>query len=242
MRERPDFGAGSPIRRQSLADSVYETLLEAIATGRLAPGAELSAVALSAQLQVSRTPVTEALQRLEHDGLVEQAANRPPRVVRLAPRDVDEIYELQLHLEAAAAERAATRIDRTTLAALRARARQIQAAHQALDWAEQALEFDLQFHATIAEWSGNRRLARDIERYRRLVRSFCRLTGSQENLEAAFVEHLAILDALEAGRPAAARKAMTVHVRRRKAAVLRELAAARHPPVEPAPAERAPGR
>lgn len=223
MIERPAIGPGAPIRRQSLADSVYETLLEAIIAGRLAPGEELSAVALAAQLQVSRTPVTEALQRLEHDGLVEQTANHPPRVVRLGPQDIDEIYEVRLHLEAAAAERAATRMDRTTLAALRARSRQIDSTRDAVDWAEQALEFDLQFHATIAGCAGNRRLAKDIERYRRLVRSFCRLTGSQENLAAAFGEHLEILDALEAGRPAAARKAMAAHIRRRKEVVLREL-------------------
>jgi DNA-binding GntR family transcriptional regulator len=169
---------------------------------------------------------------LEHDGLVEQAANHPPRVVRLAPQDIDEIYELRLHLEAAAAESAAKRMDRATLAGLRARTRQIAAARDALDWSEQALEFDLQFHTAIAQCCGNRRLAQDIERYRRLVRSFCRLTGSQDNLEAAFDEHLAILDALEAGRPAAARKAMALHIRQRKEVVLRELAAALHPSAE----------
>ncbi|HEX3657915.1 MAG TPA: GntR family transcriptional regulator [Pirellulales bacterium] len=229
MRDRSIVAAGRPIRRQSLADSVFETLVEAIVTGRLAPGEELSAVALSAQLQVSRTPVTEALQRLEHDGLVVQTANHPPRVVRLAPQDIDEIYELRLHLEAAAAERAATRIDPAMLAMLRTRAAQIEAARDSMDWATQAIEFDLQFHDTVAQCAGNRRLARDIERYRRLVRSFCRLTGSRENLEAAFGEHLAILDALEARQPAAARKAMTAHIRRRKEVVLRELAAAPEP-------------
>ena len=212
-----------PIQRASLADAVYETLVEAIVSGDIPPGGELSAVALAARFQVSRTPVTEALQRLLHDGLIEQPANHQARVVRLARQDVLEIYEVRGHLEAAAAELAATRITAETLAQLRQQAESLVSNSDALDWANRAIEFDLGFHAAVAESCGNGRLCDDIARYRRLVRCFCRLTGSIRNLQAALLEHLAILEALEHRRPAAARKAMHTHISNRQEAVLAEL-------------------
>ncbi|MGC3969527.1 MAG: GntR family transcriptional regulator [Pirellulales bacterium] len=216
--------AGPPvISRASLADAVYDVLLSAILRGELAPGAELSAVALAERYQVSRTPITEALQRLTHDGLVLQEPHRQPRVVRLEREDVVEIYEMRGQLEAAAAERAATRMTPETFAELRQRLGKLSAKRRPANWAELAIEFDLQFHDAVAEAAGNRRLRDDIARYRRLVRCFCRLTGNDANLAAAVAEHRTILAALEARRPAAARKAMAAHIAKRQAAVLSEL-------------------
>jgi DNA-binding GntR family transcriptional regulator len=212
-----------PILRASLADAVYDTLVEAIVHGRLAPGEELIAVALAARFHVSRTPVTEAIQRLAHDGLVEQSASHKAHVVRLSRDDVVEIYTVRGHLEAAAAERAAKQMPESQLRALREQANRLAAAQQSVDWGQQAIDFDLRFHDSIALASSNRRLAADIARYRRLVRCFCRLTGSEQNLRAAFAEHLKILDALEKHKPAAARKAMVAHVESRLSAVLAEL-------------------
>jgi DNA-binding GntR family transcriptional regulator len=223
FRRMTSIETAQPIQRASLADAVYETLVEAIVSGTLAPGEELSAVALATRFQVSRTPVTEALQRLLHDGLVEQPANHQARVARLARHDVIEIYEVRGHLEAAAAELAATRMRAEDVAALRGRAEVLISQSSDPDWPRRAIDFDLDFHAAVAEASGNRRLRHDIARYRRLVRCFCRLTGSAQNLQAAFIEHLSILEALERRRPAAARKAMQIHISNRQAAVLAEL-------------------
>ena len=66
-----------------------------------------------------------------------------------------------------------------------------------------------------------RRLFRPLLRFR--LSAFCRLTGSVRNLQAALLEHLAILEALERRRPAAARKAMQAHIDNRQEAVLAEL-------------------
>ena len=68
-------------RQMSLADAVYETLIEAIVSGRLATGAALNAAVLARQLQVSRTPVLGAIRRLENDGLAIQQPGRKARVV-----------------------------------------------------------------------------------------------------------------------------------------------------------------
>jgi len=213
----------APLKRTSLSDAAYETLLEAILRGQLAAGEELSAVALAERFQVSRTPITDALQRLAHDGLVEQPANRQPRVVKLGRQDVEEIYAMRGLLEAAAAERAATRIAPDLLKSLRQTAARLAKMRRTPSWNAQAIEFDLAFHDAIAEAADNARLRDDIARYRRLVRCFCRLTGNDANLQAALDEHRAILAALAAGKPIAARKAMQAHIERRLAAVLAEL-------------------
>ncbi|MCE9606561.1 MAG: GntR family transcriptional regulator [Planctomycetia bacterium] len=212
-----------PLKRTSLSDAAYETLLEAILRGQIAPGEELSAVALAERFQVSRTPITDALQRLAHDGLVEQPANRQPRVVKLDRNDVVEIYAMRGLLEAAAAERAAMRIAPETVKALRAVAIRLAKMRKTPSWNAQAIDFDLAFHDAIAEAADNERLRADIARYRRLVRCFCRLTGSDVNLQAALGEHRTILTALAARKPIAARKAMAAHIELRLAAVLAEL-------------------
>ncbi|MEZ6044492.1 MAG: GntR family transcriptional regulator [Planctomycetaceae bacterium] len=203
------------IHRISLADSVYETLVEAIVEGQLPPGTSLSSVDLSQQLQVSRTPVTELLQRLAHDGLVEQLSNRKAQVMQLSFEDISEIYEMRMMLEGAAAERAATRLSPETIRSLIQEANRLKSRRREVGWHEQAIEYDLRFHQILAEAADNKRMAEDILRYRRLVRCFCRMTGSEQNLLAALKEHLNILRMLEQRKPAAARKAMVQHIKQR---------------------------
>ena len=215
--------ADTTLKRVSLADAAYDVLQQAILRGELPPGEELSAVALAERYRVSRTPITEALQRLTHDGLVLQEPHRQPRVVKLERSDVVEIYEMRAKLEAAAAERAASRITPAVCEALDERLDALCGEQKPSNWAELAIEFDLQFHDAVAEASGNGRLRDDIARYRRLVRCFCRLTGNDENLQAAIAEHRTILAALKARRPATARKAMAAHIEKRLVAVLAEL-------------------
>lgn len=128
-----------PVKRPSLVDSVYETLLEAIVYGQLSPGTELNSVQLAEQLEVSRTPVTEAVNLLVHDGVVEQVDHRRARVARFSQQELADIYEVRKLLEAAAAERAAKRIDDETLKAIRGEARQLQRSRGDVDWVAQAI-------------------------------------------------------------------------------------------------------
>jgi len=200
------------VRRVSLVESIYETLAEAIVSGQLSHGCELNSVGLAKQLDVSRTPLREALKLLERDGLVQQIGNHKARVAEFSADDIREIYEVRLQLEAAAAERAAKRIPADVLATLRTEADELCRHMGDVDWCEQAIAYDLRFHEVIATASGNNRLRNEIRRYRLLVRSFCVITGKRAALQQALKEHLAILDALSTGRPAQARKAMADHV------------------------------
>ena len=212
-----------PIAKTSLAESVYQRILEAILSGSLASGTELSEVALAAELGVSRTPVHEALLRLAADGLVEDLVSRQARVVCFTREDVVEIYGMRRILEPAAAELAATRIGDAQLSELHSAAESLLAGVGKRDWANRAIEFDLRFHQTLAAAAGNDRLRAEIAKYRRLVRAFCRATGARENLQQALREHLAIADALAARDAAAARRAMIAHIDARLQCVLERM-------------------
>lgn len=211
-----------PVVRTSLSEIVYENILESIVAGTLSSGTELNEVALAEELQVSRTPVHEALRRLAADGLVELLATKRARVARFDEKDLLEIYEMRKLLEGAAAERAARRATGEDLAGLRKELRQLMAARADEAWAARAIAFDLAFHQRIAELSGNAALVRDIARYKRLVQGFCRITGTSANLKDACREHARLLDALEAGDARAARREMEAHIENRMQVVLRE--------------------
>ncbi len=212
-----------PIKRQSLVDAVYESLLEAIVSGQLPPGTEMNSVSLAEQLDVSRTPVKEALRILAHDGLVEHVKDHKARVAQFSRQDVVEIYEIRDQLESAAAQRAAKLINAELLAQLRGEADDLLSARRDVDWAARAIDYDIRFHDVIAAACGNERLRKEIARYRLLVRSFCRLTGRDTTLLQALREHLDILAALETRRPATARKAMSAHIQARLADVLSDV-------------------
>jgi len=205
-------------QRTRLSDSVYETLLEAILVGKLPPGTVVSEVSLARQLTVSRTPVHDALRQLSKDGLVLQKANHRAVVAKFTPEDIFDIFEMRKLLEGEAAHRAATRIDRQTLSALRATADSLgktQAksndAHAA-DWLARWIDFDEDFHSQIAKASGSLRLWQDINRYRLLHRGLNKQATTVESLKQALQEHVRILEALEERNPDTAAKAMIEHI------------------------------
>lgn len=211
-----------PISKTYLAESVYQTLLENILSGTLTSGTEISEVGLATQLQVSRTPVHEAIARLINDGLVVQGPTRRLTVARFSSKEIRDIYDIRVMLECAAAERAARKITRADLDDLKAQANLLEKDMGKPDWPSRALEFDLTFHDILARSAGNDRLRDEISRYRLLVRAFCRITASGNNLEQAFREHVKILKALEAGDAAGASRAMKEHVQSRLKTVIEE--------------------
>ena len=92
---------------RTLSDRVFEIVREQIVTGRLADNAPIRQDALAAELGISKIPLREALARLEQDGLIVSHANRGYFVQPLSPQQMDEIFELRLAIEPAAAAHAA---------------------------------------------------------------------------------------------------------------------------------------
>jgi len=208
------------LSRTFLVEAAYEAILENILSGSLASGTVVSEVSLAQELNVSRTPVHQALARLAKEGLIEHRAGRKPRIARFGREDVIEIYDMRLLLETAATQRAAKRIDPRLLADLTRDADALAAAPDSPDWSRQALDFDLRFHDALAQASGNRRLRQEIAKYRLLVRAFCRMIGNSENLREALKEHQTVLKALADRHPVGAGQAMAQHIQKRLDAVL----------------------
>ncbi len=99
-------------------DRAYDEIRRAIVEGRHAPGERLVEQRIAEDLDLSRTPVREALRRLEAEGLVVVARNRGAEVRRLDATDVADLYDLRSRLESYAAELAATRAEPADLAAI----------------------------------------------------------------------------------------------------------------------------
>ncbi len=211
------------LSRTFLVEGAYEAILDNILSGALPSGTTVSEVALAKDLNVSRTPVHQALARLAKEGLIEHRAGLKPRIARFTREDVIEIYDMRLLLESAATQRAARRMDPRVLAELTREADALAAAPDGPEWSKLALDFDSRFHDAVAAASGNRRLRQEIAKYRLLVRAFCRMTGSSENLREALREHQTVLKALADRHPAAAGQAMAQHVQKRVDAVLGSL-------------------
>jgi len=197
---------------ETLAETVYHHLLRDILTGHYPSGTVLSELGLGRVLGVSRTPVHDALRQLAMDGLVQRERNCRARVAGITTDDIFEVFEMRKMLEGPATELAAVRMDRRQLAPLRAAMDRLLAMPRGNNWTTQWAEFDDYFHRTIAEASGNRRLARDVNRYRLLHKGFNRIATEPGCLQSAMAEHMGILEALELHNGPLARERMVAHI------------------------------
>ena len=149
-------------RPAALGDQVYRTLREYLGSHVIVPGERIQEASLALQLRVSRTPVREALARLESEGLI-VAEGRSFVVPVLSDDDVRDIYELRELLEPAAlAQVAAARPAPDALAPISAALHDAEAAENAGD-AETFIEANARFHASWHALIANRRLLRAID-------------------------------------------------------------------------------
>ena len=112
--------SGSATEPVALAERVADHLRDLVVRGRLKPGERIVERRLCAGLDVSRTPMREALKLLRADGLVEISRNRGARVAPYDPEDALRLFEVIGALEGAAAERLAGALDEATLTGLEA--------------------------------------------------------------------------------------------------------------------------
>jgi DNA-binding GntR family transcriptional regulator len=200
--------------RQVLADGVYEQIRALIMNHGIAPGARANIDELARELDVSGTPVREALARLESEGLVSRLPLRGYRVTELLTRkEVEDVYGLRLLLEppsAAAAARAmtpgfATALEEELATCPSAPAGSTYEGYKALT------AHDARLHELILGLAGNEAVRQAFVRTHCHLHFF-RLSYNQPFGEQAIVEHRAIVSALAAGDAPAAREAMKVHL------------------------------
>ena len=207
----------------SLARRAYEALKQDILTCELAPGAQIFEGELAARYGTSKTPVREALNLLGQEGLVEVLPRRGYLVAPVTLRDVQEVFQLRLLLETAAAELAAEHITEEGLRQLRAL---VAVRYTYRDRASYSrfLRANRAFHIAVAEASGNQRLAafvgKLLEDMERILHLGLDLRDSAEEMAA---EHAELVDALLRGDGALARHVVTDQLQTSRKRVLEAL-------------------
>jgi DNA-binding GntR family transcriptional regulator len=191
---------------------VLEVVRASIIAGQLVSGELYSVADLAETLQVSRTPVREALIELATRGMVRFERNRGVRILGTSIHDLEEIFEIRLMLEVPAARRAAARMLPVEVKGLRSHLTAMERASDAGDVARLWVH-DRQFHRALMIASGNRRLAEYVDTLRDmvLVRGVT-TAGRARSLETIVAEHRAILDCVEAGDAEGTATALSAHI------------------------------
>jgi DNA-binding GntR family transcriptional regulator len=144
-------------------------LRDAILDGTLEPGEQLKDAEIAEWLGLSRTPIREALARLEEYGLVETAPNRYTRVTPLSAGDARDAFTVVAALHSLAAWLGALRVEESELATMRRANEDFAAALRAND-VDRAIAADDRFHDVLVQASANREIARSLERLMPKVR------------------------------------------------------------------------
>lgn len=201
------------VANSSLAETVAETLRQAIAQGGFAPGQHLREADLADSMQVSRGPVREALTQLEREGLVVLRRHRGAQVVELSRDDVEEVYTLRRALERLACRRAAIHARDEHFAELDAVLAQMAGLREDYDPTESA-SLDVAFHDIIYRAADHGRLLRSWQQIRSQVYVFLysRSVAIHDFTEIAFHEHTELRELLARREPEAAVRAIETHL------------------------------
>lgn len=203
-------------RHHGLAEEAYEAIFAQLMALKIAPGSRITVDNLARELNVSQTPIREALGRLEGEGLVIKTHligySAAPQISR---RRFDELYELRLLLEPEAAARAARRMDDQKLAELR----EVAGVMSRRNGGDERVRYsafarlDSVFHDRILEIAGNDLIRQTLAHQHTHFHIF-RLMFHSRVTEEALDEHQALLKAFEAGDGKAAKRAMREHIER----------------------------
>lgn len=203
----------------SLADQVFERLETDILSGKYPKGEILTEMKLTATLGVSRTPVREALRRLEMEHIIEESA-KGMVVIGIDKQDIRDIYEIRLAVEGLCVCRVVERITAEELKELR-EAVELQEFYVSKQDADHIKSMDSRFHELLYRFSGSTvyydvlmPLHKKTQKYRKV---------SVENKSRAVEsvkEHMAIYDAIAAQDASLAKKLLEEHVRNARESIL----------------------
>ncbi|MET9480718.1 GntR family transcriptional regulator [Streptomyces sp. NPDC006638] len=207
-------------RRQALAETAYDTIRRRLVDHDIEPGSKLNINTLAQELEISPTPLREALARLEADGLVvKRSLAGYTAAALLSGRGLRELFEVRLLLEPAAASAAASRVTPADLLHLADQLAEMRGA--AGDFASRStlllyLHHDAVFHDRIALLSGNVFLRSTLERLHAHTHQY-RLSFREGWAEETCREHERILEAMGENDDETAAARMRTHLRRAQA-------------------------
>lgn len=198
---------------QPLRKQVYEVLREAILTGKLKPGAKITEVKVAEELNVSRTPVREAIRMLELEELVAIVPQRGVFVSGIKSiKEINDIFQVRAELEGLATYLAAKNISRQQLAQIDNYTDQLRECI-AEDDLEGAVEIDIAFHQIIYEASDNKWLQKLLDSlFEQITRFRSQSLGQKGRMEEALTEHKELAEAFSDGDAEKARKIAKKHI------------------------------
>jgi len=209
---------------ENLDHKVYKSLKAMILGQRLSPGAKICQEKLADDLGVSRTPVVNALKKLEQERLIVAIPRRGFYVRRFSAEEMIRIFELREVLEGLAARRASLRITDGQRERLQSFFQGLRVSDQARD-IEKYAEEDRQFHHFLIELGGDEILSGILEMYNLITSSY--LVGFRGGLvrppRETLSEHLAIIDAIRRQDAPRAEQAVRIHLRRSREKLANEI-------------------
>ncbi|GAA4484786.1 GntR family transcriptional regulator [Gluconacetobacter asukensis] len=196
-------------RELNLAEHAYGQIRRMILERELPGGMSVVEGRLADHLEISRTPVREAVMRLAAEGLLTKQGSRSFAVRRVSAAEFFQCMHIREVLESEAIQLAFGKIDRSRIADLRER---VIALGQSPEQTAAHWQLDDQIHLMFARASGNIVLTKTIDDLRTLTR-LCEITYPLGRVPASTIEHLAILDMLLDGDAEATKTAMLTHLR-----------------------------
>jgi len=195
-----------------LRELVFENIREAIINGHLKPGERLMEIQLAEELGVSRTPVREAIRKLELEGFVVMIPRKGAYVTDITIKDIVDVFELRWALEALAAELAAERATEEEIEQMERHLLELAKVIEEQD-VKKIVEIDTRFHETIYTASRNKRLGQILSLLGELIQRYRTLTLSKsERIKVTMEEHRAIVEALAARDPQRAGRLAQEHI------------------------------
>ena len=211
-----------------LREMVYEELKMQILKGSIIPGTRMMEVELAEEMGVSRTPIREAIRKLEKEGLVTIEPRRGAYASMISTEDMVEILEVRQDLEGLAAYFAADRMEKSQMEELRQVSNSYNEAVKEGNM-EAMIKHDTRFHHIIVESCRNKILVQMIEQLQELVLRFRYIYYDNfKRAENMPEEHEAIVAAIAEGDADKARAAADIHIERLKELVIKEGVHQRH--------------
>lgn len=197
-------------KQKSSVDRVYRAVLDRAVSFRLKPGERVNEVALARELDTSRTPLREALNRLVSEGFLSFERGRGFFCRTFQPRDVFELYQVRIALETFAARTACAEASDDQIAEL-SRFLDETGTEQDDRTSKELLSFDERFHEAIMAFTGNGEMLRLLRNVNQRIRFF-RWIDMEARRPRTQGEHRLILDAIAARDPNRAALAMRQHI------------------------------
>ncbi|HIS33102.1 MAG TPA: GntR family transcriptional regulator [Candidatus Limivivens intestinipullorum] len=206
-----------------LRDVVFNTLRQAILKGELKPGERLMEIQLAQRLGVSRTPVREAIRKLELEGLVLMIPRKGAEVAQITRQDLEDVLEVRAALEELAVKDACLHITDEEIKKLRKASEEFQKTLKTNDLVASA-QADMEFHEVIYNAADNRRLVQILNNLReQMYRYRMEYLKDERTHQVLSREHEAIRKALEAHDVEKAAAAMNIHIENQKNSILESL-------------------